>query len=84
MVVHDTSPKLSPYRRQQQTCGRAECLCKHGLNHTVFADLFTLRFFTFLLDLGTELTANQCQSVKMSCHLCANLSEISGGVCVRI
>ena len=39
---------------------------KLWLNNTVFADPFTLRFFTFLLDLGTELTENQCQSVNRS------------------
>ena len=50
---------------------------KLWLNNTVFADPFTLRFFTFLLDLGTELTENQCQSV---CVFVCCLLSLSPGV----
>ena len=49
---------------------------KLWLNNTVFADPFTLRFFTFLLSLGTELTENQCQSVQvMRMGMDENLSQ---------
>ena len=63
MVVHDTSHKPFSFRRFQLLRVRELQTSEQFVKHFSCADLFTLRFFTFLLDLGTGLTENQCQRV---------------------
>ena len=64
MVLHATYPQTGfPAAVQPLHFALA---VKLWLNNTFLRTRAPFRYFTFLLDVGTELTENQCQSVNRS------------------